>query len=172
MTPNENAHPISKRISESMFQYLSRDAWTTLFYQILKVFYVSKVSYKKYQLLTTIPSNLLKFPPEYLEQSPVYSKEEITLFRWAEVSQILEKNVEKRLSSFDRDFQDGYLYASLIQQYSANSYKPYATMKTVCMSEDDVVKNMRVIHSTMEEMGIANIPSLNEMTKPSPRETI
>jgi hypothetical protein len=45
-----------------MYRYISADSWSTLFYQILKLFYVSKITMKKFSNLATIPQEMLKMP--------------------------------------------------------------------------------------------------------------
>lgn len=37
--PNEHAHPYSTRLNEGFHKYISMDSWTTLVYQVLKIFY-------------------------------------------------------------------------------------------------------------------------------------
>ena len=72
--------------------------------------------------MMTIPESLMVFPLGYIErESQIYSHSEIVLFRWVEVSQMIIRNHSNRLGYFDKDFQSGTLYASLIHQYTANS---------------------------------------------------
>ena len=162
MNPYEFAHSISKRISENMYRYLSMDSWTTLVYQILKIFYLSKINIKKYTSLQTIPEIYQKLPEGYMEHSAIYSKEEVVLLRWVEVSQILVRKSNSRITYFDKDFSDGLLYAALLQQYSANSIKPTYHMKEKCSSDTDIEKNAKILRESFIELGIHNIPSLQD----------
>lgn len=45
-------------------------------------------------------------------------------------------------------------------------------MKDQCNNELDVENNMKVIRESMIEMGIPNVPTIHELKKPLPRETL
>lgn len=92
LNPMEFAHPYSTRLNESFFRYISADSWSTLVYQILKIFYLNRVVYQKFKTLSTIPENLIKLPEGYQENSTVYSSSEVILLRWIEVSHVIIKN--------------------------------------------------------------------------------
>jgi hypothetical protein len=107
-----------------MYRYISADSWSTLFYQILKLFYVSKITMKKFSNLAMIPQEMLKMPEGYLQDSLIYSQQEIILLRWVEVSLQMVRNDPNRLGYFDKDFKDGLGFACLLQQYTARSITP------------------------------------------------
>lgn len=79
----ETMSPSALRIPSSRFQYLSVDAWTTLFYQILKVYYLSRVTPKNLKSIPGMPPEKLALP-EYVEGSNLYSPNENTLLHWIE----------------------------------------------------------------------------------------
>jgi len=101
-----------------------------------------------------------KLPEGYMEHSNVYSKEEIILLRWVEVSSILIRKASNRIAYYDKDFSDGLCFAALLQQYSANSIKPTYHMKEKCANETDIDKNNKILREAMLELGIYNIPTL------------
>ena len=39
-----SVHPSCTRISDKKFQYLANDTWITLFYQIIKLYYISRIN--------------------------------------------------------------------------------------------------------------------------------
>jgi hypothetical protein len=107
-----------------------------------------------------------------LQDSLIYSQQEIILLRWVEVSLQLVRNDENRLGYFDKDFKDGLGFACLLQQYTARSITPLKFMKENCQTEDDLEKNLKVVRESMIEIGIPNVPSLSDFKKPAPREIV
>ena len=50
-------HPTSAEMKPRMFSYISLESWITIFYQILKIYYLNRVTPKSFKALPGIPSN-------------------------------------------------------------------------------------------------------------------
>ena len=172
MKPNQNSHPYSTRLSENFFKYVSMDSWTTLVYQILKIYYLNRVTYSKFKSLSTVPEALQKLPEGYNEISTIYSPSEVILLRWIEVSATVIKNSNASLGYFDKDFLNGISYAVLLHHYTANSLRPLKHMKEKAIEEDDCAQNLKIVREALIDLGIPNLPNIEDMKKPNPRETV
>jgi len=84
---NYNSYAIgyANKISESKHKYISMDAWTVLFFQVLKVYYLCRVSLKTFRSLPGIPEGKNILPEGYNDQNFIYSQNEILLLRWLEI---------------------------------------------------------------------------------------
>jgi hypothetical protein len=82
-TITDHLAPSAQRLPANRFSYLSIDAWTTLFYQILKVYYLSRVNVKSFRAIPGIPPEKTTLPT-YVEGSNIYSVSEGILFHWVE----------------------------------------------------------------------------------------
>ena len=110
IVPNSNLSPNVPKMNEQKFQYLSIDAWTTLFYQVIKIYYLGRINLKSFKSLPGISSEKLSIPEYYLEGSNLFSSAEGILLRWLEIhSEIMKPNSAKRLNDFDSDLKDGHV---------------------------------------------------------------
>ena len=116
IAPNANVNPNLPKMNEQKFQYLSVDAWTTLFYQIIKIYYLGRVNLKTFKSLPGISHDKMSVPEYYLDGSNLFSSAEGILLRWLEIHcEITKSHIAKRLAGFDVDLRDGnvhtlYLY--------------------------------------------------------------
>jgi len=53
------------RLNERKHKYMSYDAWTTLIYQIIKIFYLQRVKLDSFNGVPQIPINKIKIPDHY-----------------------------------------------------------------------------------------------------------
>ena len=74
------------RITEQKYNYISNEAWITLFYQILKIFYLSRISTKSFKNLPNIPIERTTVENYYLEGSNLISNYEGILLHWLETN--------------------------------------------------------------------------------------
>jgi hypothetical protein len=79
-------HPSILKVNQPRFNYISADSWCTLFYQIVKIYYLARINHKYFRSIPGMPlgdrSNL---PDYYISGSNVYSPQEGVLIRWLEV---------------------------------------------------------------------------------------
>lgn len=127
----------SIRIPANRFQYLSIDSWTTIFYQIIKIYYLSRVNAKTFKSIPGLPpekSNL----PDYLEHSNVFNANESILLHWLEIHyELVFPHQDKRILNFDEDFKDGQIISAVVQSYVGR--KPdLQTLKNNCQNEADL----------------------------------
>ena len=73
------------RLNLKKFSYLQYDAWISLFYQIIKIYYLNRITAKSFKTLPGIPSDKLTIPDYYLEGSNIISHAEGVLLWFYEV---------------------------------------------------------------------------------------
>ena len=54
-----------KKMTEKKFWYLSNDSWITLFYQIIKIFYLAKINMNSFLKNNQFPQNIIPIPKFY-----------------------------------------------------------------------------------------------------------
>ena len=79
---NENLHFSSIKLNETKFNYVSLDAWITLFYQIMKLFFLSRVNVKGIKNFPFENPENIHVPDYYLEGSNLFSSPETLLLRF------------------------------------------------------------------------------------------
>lgn len=165
-TPMPYVLPSVNKISEKYHKYVSMDAWTTLFYQILKVYYLCRVTPKLFKSMKELPGDKGLLPEIYTEQNPVYSTSEMVLLRWAEIG--IETQypalTKPRLVNFDGDFQNGLAFGGLLQLYIwyGNKSKRPINLKTSINSDEDKKNNIERVKNVMKEYGILSMPEMFE----------
>jgi len=172
--PNPCASPSANRITEKHFKYISMDAWTTLFYQILKIYYLCRISVKAFKAMKEMPVDRPLLPDVYTEINPVYSQAELILLRWVElgIEKIFPALTKIRVINFDENLTDGLGIGGLLQMYIGNTLKRLFTLKTSINSEEDKKNNIEKVKGALREYGITNMPEMFDFNKPSAREVM
>lgn len=109
---NENLSQQAQKLSETKFNYLSIDSWCLLFYQLIKIYYLAKVSLKTLKSFPGLTTDQQAIPDYYLDGSNFLSNNEIILFRWLEIHYELNYPLQKkRITNFSEDLKDGLVLA-------------------------------------------------------------
>lgn len=154
---NEYVHMSGQRLSENKYHYLSLDSWVTLFYQMIKIYALSKINSKSIKNLPNISPEKLLIPEYYLEGSNLYSQNEGIIIRWLELySELMSPISKNRLSNFGNDLRDSLCFSYLIQAYvGTNSLtKSNTNLKITCKTEDDYLFNAEKIVNIFHELGL------------------
>lgn len=171
---HENLINSAIKISEHRFSYISLDSWITLVYQILKIYYLSRINVKNFKALPGIPAEKLITNDNMIEGSNFMSSHECLLLRWLEIAiEIIYPAYCKRLVNFGNDFKNCLGVAAVIQLYAGiNTCKNLKTLKIVCQNEDDVRYNADKIIAAMNEIRLQTHCISKDFYYPSQREII
>jgi hypothetical protein len=151
MNPKEeNMKP---KTLERIFPYLSMESWVTVFYQIVKIYYLNKVTTKSFKGLPGIPSNDANVDPT-MTQSNIYSVSETIMLKWMQhhYNKINPQHA-KTLTNFDDDLHDGLVFAALIKSHYGNS-RNVKEMKSSCFSDEHIMYNARKVIEAVHEIGL------------------
>ena len=172
--PHENLTSFAIKVTENRFNYVSQDAWITLIYQILKIYYLSRISMKSFKALQGIPPEKLAVSDNLVEGSNFLSQSECLLLRWLEVAiELSNPNFAYRLSNFAGDIKNCLGLASVLQLYvGLNSSKSLKSVKLQCQTEDDVRFNADKIIATLTDIRLQTHFVSKDLFYPSQREMI
>lgn len=162
------------KLSEKLFNYLSCDAWITLFFQILKIYYLGRVTPKAIRSLPGIPPEKITIPQYYMEGSNIYSVHENLLLRWIEIQyETVKVNQYIRLKNFDVSLKDGTVFAALLQSYMGTGrLLALKEMRNNPQTEDDFRHNSQKIIDALSEMRLQTHFTAKDLMNPSQREMV
>ena len=115
-TSSSEGNAGSMRMTSYKFKYISYESWLTVFFQIMKIYYLSRINSKILKGIPNLPNDTTHLPDYYLEGSNLLSSSEIILLRWLELNDALVRPQRKdlRLKNFDSDLGDCRIFASVI----------------------------------------------------------
>ena len=171
---HENFSVSAIKISENRFNYISQDAWITLIYQILKIYYLSRITLKNFKILQGIPTEKLIINESLIDGSNFLSQSECILLRWLEIAiEIQNTSQSKRLINFSTDMKSCLSIASIIQLYAGvNCSKNLKAVKIICQTEDDFRFNAEKIISGLNDIRLQSHFVAKDIYYPSQREMI
>jgi len=147
---DENMKP---KALDRAFPYLSMESWITLFYQVMKIYYLNRVTPKSFKSLPGMPSSEATVDA-LMQQSNCYSVAECILLKWMQYHHNkMDPMHPRRLTNFDKDLQDGHVFASLVRSHFGNEAH-LREMKVSCSTEDHYFYNARKVQESIREIGL------------------
>jgi len=153
------------------YSHLSEEAWITVFYQILKIFYLRRVSLAGFKSTSMLPASEKVLPSA--NSSNVYSDSELLLLKWLEYHYNSQNPYQqKTLTNFESDLQDSLVFAAIIRSYCKN-IKGLTNMRPVSKTKDDLKSNaQKVIYTLKTELQLKTHITEEDILDPSAREMI
>jgi hypothetical protein len=74
----ENMNP---KTVERIFPYIAMDSWVTMFYQVLRIYYLNRITPKNFRSLPGVPATESAVD-NAMQKSNVYSVAETILLKW------------------------------------------------------------------------------------------
>ena len=172
--PNQSVMPSMAKLSENKFAYLSNDAWITIFYQVLKIYYVSRLTPKVFRNTGGFSAEKAGFTDNVLEGSNFLSPNENILLRWLELHyEKMRPSKPRTVKNFDDDLRDGQVFAAVIQSYvGLNASKALNLMKMNPQSKDDFLFNADKVITALEEIGLLTQLTPKDIETPRQREMV
>ena len=162
---------LKQKTLERMFPYISAESWITLFYQVLKIYYLNRVTPKSFKNLPGMPANEATVE-SYMQGSNLYSVPETILLKWMQFHyNKVNPLLPKRLTNFDADLQDGRVFAALIQSHYGN-VKNLKDIKTSCYNDDHLLFNAKRVIEAIHEIGLNTHVMPQDISNPSARELL
>jgi hypothetical protein len=145
---------------ERIFHYLSTESWATVFYQILRIYYLNRITPKNFKTLPGMaPSEAIVDAP--MTKSNVYSVSETILLKWMSYHYNLINPMHgvRVLSNFDNDLSDSTVFAALIRSHYGDppALKNFRNVVGTRDPRDDatLMTNARLIIQAIDEIGIS-----------------
>jgi len=175
------------KIPEARFSYLQNESWAQLTNQIIKVFYLSRVSLKPAK-----PSHLCApaLPEHYLLPSNLYSEYEVQLIHWLESFSNSIDSDRARIAALDADLKSGCYCILLIYAEDAILMKGHVVSQVVrkyiqsqkldnllqlkqrCVNEEDFRFNWNLILAGLTDMGIHVPIGVDDITQGGARDVL
>lgn len=160
------------KINSVRHNYISIDAWTSLFYQILKIYYLSRITLKYLKEKSGLPADKLQALPDSLDQSNVYSAHENLILKWLEINyDTIHSLQEKRLFNFDDQLRNSQVAAASIQAYIGRN-NDLQFIKGEPTTEADQQSNASKLLSVLASIGLQTYVTAKDLFKPSMREQV
>ncbi|CAG9335550.1 unnamed protein product [Blepharisma stoltei] len=151
--------------------YLSMDSWTTLIFQIVKLYLLNRVTPKSFK-------NLPGMNPEEanidagMTSSNIYSVSECILLKWLSYHyECIHPHTPKKISNFESDLSDGTVISSVIQSHIGN-VKALGNIKVNPNSEEQRSQNCEKVIAGLSEIGLPTHFTANDLVRPSAREAL
>ena len=165
----ENMKP---KTIDRIFPYLSMDAWMTLVYQVLKIYYLNRITAKSFKGLPGMPVNETAVDASMLA-SNIYSVSEAVLLKWMPVHYNKVNPMHpKTLSNFDADLHDSLVLAAVIKSHYGSNSKNLKDMKQSVFNEEQVLHNAKKLIDTIHEIGLTTHLTPSDLANPSARELL
>lgn len=119
MNPKEeNMKP---KTLERVWPYLAMESWLTVFYQVLKIYYLNRVTPKSFKNLPGVAPTDTGIEP-IMTKSNFYSVPETILLKWMTYHyRRVNPMHPKLITNFDADLQDGTVIGALIKSHYGNA---------------------------------------------------
>ena len=137
------------------WRYYHKMSWVLLVYQILKIFYLSRVNHKKFlQVIKHLPPEIQqKYSSSRIPPSNVYSPAELLLLRWVNACfEAINPGIQRNAITFSKDFSDSSFLTAIILSYFPKEERNVLKRKTASIDAKQINYNM--ILSILKEYGI------------------
>jgi len=122
-------------------RYYHKMSWVLLSYQILKIFYLSRVNYKKFlQVIKNLPPKIQqKYSGSRIHASNVYSSSE--LLRWVKAYyESINPGLPRNAITFSKDFSDSNLLTAIILSYFPKEKENVLKRKKTSIMPNKIIK--------------------------------
>jgi hypothetical protein len=154
---------------ERVFPYLSAESWVTVLYQILRIYYLNRITPKNFKTLPGMsPQDAVVDPT--MTKSNVYSVSETILLKWMSYHYNLMNPMHgvKQVTNFDSDLADSTVFAALIRSHYGDppALKNFRNVVGLKDPRDHVtiLGNARMIIQAIEEIGISTHITAEDIT--------
>ena len=151
------------------WRYYHKMSWILLVYQILKIFYLSRITHKKFlQVIRNLPPEIQqKYSSARIPVSNVYTPQELLLLRWANACfEYINPNIQRTAISFSKDFSDSSFLSAIILSFFPKEEKN--VLKRKINSNDAKQISYSNILNILKEYGIYTHIKNFQITPTSP----
>ena len=142
----------------NIHNFINRECWITITYQILKIFYLSRVSLKALKnSVRHLPQEIIDIPNK-LPHSNIYSQSEMCLIKWLRITAEISTGETQKIVEFFDYQQTSQIIISLLHAYFNKSPQEIAKSKkeSIFVSYDRIAELLKrdfgvVTHMLHEE---------------------
>ncbi|EGR28301.1 hypothetical protein IMG5_179020 [Ichthyophthirius multifiliis] len=168
-------HQTMGKLSQHKYTYFCTDSWITLFYQILKIYYLQRINFKQIKTIPNLQQENATLPSSYIIGSNFYSQFEGMLFRWLELNEeIINQQIQipYRIINLDQEISSGHILSGLIKNYLGTDYtqQMFQGLKLQTNNDDERFFNCTKIYQALQEINLQTPFLPLDISKPSQRE--
>jgi hypothetical protein len=168
---NPKDENVKQKAIERVWPYLALESWLTIFYQVLKIYYLNRVTAKSFKNLPGIAQSETNVEPN-MTKSNLYSVPESILLKWMTYHyRRVHPMHPKVITNFDADLQDGTVIAALIKSHYG-SPAALEDLKTTANYEEQVIFNAKRVIEAINEIGLQTHLRPADIANPSARELL
>jgi Calponin homology (CH) domain len=151
--------------------YVQAESWITVFYQVLRIYYLNRVTPKNFKTLPGMPTSETTVETA-MTKSNVYSVSETILLKWMQYHYNQQNQLHpKTLYNFDSDLQDGTVFAALIRSHYGEP-ENFKKFRNVAADKHQRDKNIELVIQAVKEIGITTHITESDIKDPSSRELL
>ena len=138
------------------WRYYHKESWVLLVYQILKIFYLSRVNNRSFsQAIKHLPADVQqRYLNTKIPNSNVYSQSEYILLRWVNACfETVNPHSQRDAITFSKDFSDSALLSGVVLSYFPREEKNIVKRKGQ-PTTDIKILNYGMILNILKEYGI------------------
>jgi len=138
------------------WRYYHKESWVLLVYQILKIFYLSRVNARTFsQAIKHLPAEIQqRYLSSKIPQSNVYSQSEYLLLRWVNACfEAVNPHTQKDAITFSKDFADSSLLSGVLLSYFPKEEKNILKRKAQQINDIKII-NYNLILNILKDYGI------------------
>lgn len=162
---------MKQKTIERVFPYLSMESWITIFYQVLRIYFLNRVTPKNFKTLPGVPANesTVDLP---MSKSNIYSVSESILLKWMNYHYNQMNPMHPRLIfNFDEHLRDSTVFASLIRSHYGDA-AALKDFRNVAVDQSHFVHNSNCIVRAIAQIGISTHIKPEDIYEPSARELL
>jgi hypothetical protein len=146
----ENMKP---KVVDRVYPYIAMESWLTMFYQVLRIYYLNRITPKNFKALPGVPQVEASVDPQ-MTKSNIYSVAETILLKWMSFHYNKEMPDRARpLTNFDVELCDSTVFYCLIKSHYGETAS-LKQFKMVAQNHEMVMNNAKMIIKAVEEIGI------------------
>ena len=108
---------MKQKTIERVFPYLSMESWITIFYQVLRIYFLNRITPKNFKTLPGVPAGESSVDVP-MTKSNIYSVSESILLKWMNYHYNQMNPMHPRLIyNFDEHLRDSAVFAALIRSH-------------------------------------------------------
>ena len=137
------------------WRYYHRESWVLLVYQILKIFYLSRVNIRALsQAVKHLPNDIQsRYANPKIPPSNVYSTSEIILLKWVSACfEYINPHLNRNITTFSNDFADSSILTAVLISYFPKEEKN--SLKKKQQSNDFKIIPYSLIINILRDYGI------------------
>ena len=162
---------MKQKTIERVFPYLSMESWITIFYQVLRIYFLNRVTPKNFKTLPGVPISESTVD-QPMSKSNIYSVSESILLKWMNYHYNQVNPMHPRaIYNFDDHLRDSTVFAALIRSHYGDA-AALKDFRNLAVDNSHFIHNANCIVRAIAQIGISTHIKPEDIYEPSARELL